>query len=85
MWEKEKLKSIFLNMLVIEKSIFINGTRADLPDSIYSDNSPGFSGDVSINVLGTNRNITSPIWTIHGNEAFPATVLSINISGWYSV
>lgn len=67
------------------KSIFINGTRADLPDDIYSDNSPGFSGDVSINVLGTNRNITSPIWTIHGNEAFPATVLSINISGWYSV
>lgn len=67
------------------KSICINGTRVTLPNEIYTDDSPGFSGDVSVNVLGTLRNGGTPIWTIHGNEPQPATILSVCVSGWYSV
>ncbi len=67
------------------KSIFINGVRADLPNSIYSDSSPGFSGDVYVNALGTLNDMTMPGWTIHSDEPYPSTILSINITGCYSV
>lgn len=68
------------------KSISLNGQRISLPDEIYSsDNTAGYSGDVSINLLGTTCEYTTPIWTIHGAENYPATILSITIHGCYSV
>ncbi len=68
------------------KFILLNGQRVQLPNRIYS--SPecaGFSGDVSINLLGTNTECATPIWTVSGTENYPATVLSITIQGYYNV
>ena len=67
------------------KSISINNHRITLPNEIYASGAPGFSGDVSINLLGTTRDCASPTWTIHGKENYPATILSVSIYGWYSV
>ncbi len=67
------------------KSISINNHRITLPNDIYADNAPGFSGDVSVNLLGTVHDCVAPTWTIHGNENYPATILSIGMHGWYSI
>lgn len=67
------------------KSISINNHRITLPNAVYADNAPGFSGDVSISLLGTTHDCCAPTWTIHGNENYPATVLSVSMHGWYSV
>ena len=67
------------------KSISINGQRITLPNEVYSASSSGYSGDVSINLLGTQKNTIEPIWTVHSNEAMPTTVLSVTVYGWYTV
>ncbi len=71
--------------LLNTKSVFINGARATLPNEIYSENHPGYSGDVSVSLLGGCQSCLSPYWTIHGNEPQPITVLSVCVSGGYSV
>ena len=67
------------------KSLFINNSRITLPNDVYSDNSDGFSGDVSIGVLGTSRECINAPWKIHGNEQLPATVLSVSLFGNYGI
>lgn len=67
------------------KSLFINNNRVVLPNDIYSSESAGYSGDVTINLLGSNRNVMGPLWQITGNEPQPATVLSITMNGWYAI
>lgn len=71
--------------LLDTKSVFINGMRAPLPNEIYSKNHPGFSGDISVNLLGITQSCITPYWTIHGNQAQPITVLSVSASGGYSI
>lgn len=67
------------------KSLFINNCRISLPNSIYESNATGYTGDVSVNMLGTVRNFTIPPWQIHGNDSLPVTVLSVTIRGFYTV
>ena len=67
------------------KSVSINGHRITLPNEIYADGAPGYSGDVSVNLLGTMHDCIAPTWTVHGSQAYPVTVLSISIHGWYQV
>ncbi len=67
------------------KSLFINDCRISLPNDIYSTNSPGYTGDVSINTLGASRDFITPPWRIHGSDALPVTVLSVTIRGFYTV
>lgn len=71
--------------LINTKSVFVNGARMVLPNDIYSDSSPGYSGDASVNLLGTTKTCIEPYWTIHGNEPYPATILSICVSGIYGI
>lgn len=67
------------------KSLFINGFRAPLPNEIYADDEPGFTGDVSINQLGTTVDTMQPLWEIGGADKLPTTVLSITLNGWYLI
>lgn len=67
------------------KALHINTQRVVFPDNIQDAASPGFSGDVSVSLLGTTTNCVSPIWTIHGTESAPVTVLSVSTHGWYTV
>ncbi len=76
-----KLSARLLNT----KSLFLNDNRIILPNEIYEENNKGFSGDVSINLLGTCYDTMTPIWKISGSDALPATVLSITVNGWYQI
>jgi len=67
------------------KSLFINGARITLPNEIYTENVDGFSGDVSINMLGTSRECINAPWAIHGTDQLPATVLSVSVFGNYGI
>ena len=67
------------------KSVFINGERAPIPNAVQIPQSPGYSGDVTINLLGTAYDTLAPMWTIHGSEQLPATVLSVTMYGWYLI
>lgn len=71
--------------LLDTKSIFINNRRVTLPNSIYSSDAPGYSGDVSMNFLGSQRECINAPWVLHGNEPLPATILSVTIYGNYKV
>ena len=79
-----KLRKIVARLLH-SKSIYINNHRLTLPNEIYSPESDGFTGDISMNLLGTSHDAIAPIWTIHGNEPYPLTVLSISIHGTYNI
>ena len=71
--------------LLDSKSLHINNQRISLPNVIYAADSPGFSGDVSLNLLGTAHDCIRPPWTIHGTESYPLTVLSVSLHGWYMI
>ena len=81
-----KLRVRKISARVLEtKSISINQNYINLPNYIYAPGASGFSGDVSINLLGTLSNGLDIAWMIHGNDALPATVLSVTVYGTYSV
>lgn len=67
------------------KTLFINGTRVEFPNEIYASDSNGYTGDVSVNLLGTHHNGTVAPWVISSDEQFPATILSVSMSGSYMV
>jgi hypothetical protein len=67
------------------KSAFINSMRVELPNEIYAPSSAGFSGDISMNFLGSQIDESTSPWTISGNEPMPITVLSITVYGQYEI
>lgn len=71
--------------IIDTKSIYINNHRISLPNEIYSPTSSGYTGDVSINLLGTNENFMSPVWKIHGTDACPTTIISVTLYGSYII
>lgn len=82
----QRLRLRKLSVRVLDtKSIFINDVRPTLPNEVFASDHCGYSGDVSINILGTTDMTIDAPWTLQGNENQPATVLSISVYGWYSV
>lgn len=67
------------------KSIHINNHRISLPNDVYKADASGYSGDVSVNLLGTSSETIKSVWTVHGTEPYPVTILSITLHGWYTV
>ncbi len=80
-WRLRKISARVMNT----KSISINGSRVTLPNDVYNVTADGFTGDVSVDILGTNDDYTAPVWRIHGTDALPITVLSVTIYGRYSI
>ena len=67
------------------KTLFINDERAVLPNEIYDADSPGFNGDVSINVLGTKTDLVDKPWKISTTDNLPLKILSVTIYGRYQI
>lgn len=67
------------------KTMFINGKRTPLPNEIYKEGSTGYSGDISMNLLGTQHNCLNAPWVISSDEQLPTTILSVSIYGCYLV
>ena len=67
------------------KTLLINDERVVLPNEIYDDDSPGFSGEASINVLGTNADLVDAPWKISTADSLPLQILSVTIYGRYQI
>lgn len=67
------------------KTISLNQHNIALPNKVYASQSSGYSGDVSVSLLGTTTDTVSSLWTLEANAAYPLTVLSVTVHGWYSV
>ncbi len=76
-----KLSARILNT----KSLYMNGKKVFLPNEIYETDHIGFSGDVTLNLLGTSLDTVLPVWRISSSEQLPLTVLSITLNGWYQI
>lgn len=67
------------------RGAFINDMRVELPNETYSPGHPGFSGDVSMNFLGSQIDPSVAPWVIYGAESGPITVLSVTVYGQYEI
>ncbi len=67
------------------KTLFINNWRAELPNEIYADNADGYSGDVSLNTIGSCRPMIDAPWEISTTDTMPMTVLGVTIYGRYQI
>ena len=82
----KKLRARKISVRVINtKSLFVNGKRINIPNYVYDNNNPGFCGDLSINLLGSQYDVLQPLWTISSDEQLPATILSVTVDGTYSI
>jgi len=81
---KLRLRKITLR-LKDTKTVFVNGKRVDMPNAVYEENSPGYSGDLTMNLLGIHFDTMQPLWSVSSNEALPATILSVTTDGWYLI
>lgn len=67
------------------KTVFINNERLELPNEIYDETCDGYSGDLSLSLLGYQYDTMQPLWTISSDESLPASILSVTTDGWYSI
>ena len=67
------------------KSLFVNNYRMEIPNYIYDEDSDGYTGDLSMNLLGTQMDTMQPLWSVSSNEQLPATILSVTIEGNYLI
>ncbi len=67
------------------KTLLINDERVVLPNEIYDADSPGFTGDASINVLGTSADLVDAPWKISTTDSLPLKILSVTIYGRYQI
>ena len=82
----KKLRARKISLRVMDtKTLFVNNYRMEIPNSEYDVNNNGYSGDLSMNLLGFQYDTMQPLWTVSSNEQLPATVLSVTIDGWYSI
>lgn len=82
----KKLRARKISVRVINtKTLYVNNFRMEIPNSAYFENSSGYTGDLTINLFGTENETMKPLWTISSSEQLPATILSVSIDGWYSI
>jgi hypothetical protein len=67
------------------KTLFVNNHRMEIPNYVYDSPYDGYSGDLSMSLLGIEHDTTQPVWTLSSNEQLPATILSVTIEGWYLI
>ena len=82
--KKIRLRKLSLRVMNT-KTLFVNNYRMEIPNWAYADNSKGYTGDLSINLLGVQRETIEPLWTISSSEQLPATILSVSTEGKYLI
>ena len=82
--KKIHLRKITLRVLNT-KTLFVNDYRMEIPNYAYNQDSNGYTGDLSMNVLSTKFNTIEPLWSISSSEQLPATILSVTAEGQYLI
>ena len=80
--KKIRVRKISLRVMNT-KTLFVNNHRMEIPNYAYDENHDGYSGDLYMNLFGTQFDTMKPLWTISSNEQLPATILSVTMDGWY--
>ena len=81
-----KLRARKMSVRVMNtKTLFVNNHRVEMPDYIYDENNPGYTGDLTTELLGYQSDTMKPLWSISSSEQLPATILSVTIDGWYLI
>lgn len=81
---KIRLRKLALRVMNT-KTLFVNNHRMEIPNDVYADDSAGYTGDLSMNLLGTQFDTIEPLWTISSDEQLPATILSVATEGSYLI
>ncbi len=82
----KKIRTRKVSLRVINtKTVFINNYRVEIPNYVYEINHPGYSGDLSLNLLGCQISTIEPLWTLSSSEQLDATILSVTMDGWYLI
>ena len=82
----KKIRARKISLRVLDtKTVFINNYRAEIPNNVYEIDSPGYNGDLSMNLLGMQINTMEPLWTVSSEEQLSATILSVTVDGWYLI
>ena len=82
--KKIRLRKISLRVMNA-KTLFVNNYRMEIPNYAYNDGSQGYTGDLSMNLLGVQRETIEPIWTLSSSEQLPVTILSVTTEGKYLI
>ena len=82
--KKVHLRKICLRVMNT-KTLFMDNHRIEIPNSAYDLASSGYTGDLSMNLSGTQFNTMMPLWSISSNEQLPATILSVTTEGQYLI
>lgn len=82
--KKIHLRKISLRVMKT-KTLFVNNYRMEIPNYVYDENHDGYTGDLSMNSLGTLQNTIEPLWTISSSEQLPAIILSVTTEGDYLI
>ena len=82
--KKIRLKKISLRVLNT-KTLFVNGYRMEIPNYAYNENSNGYTGDLSMNILGSQFETLNPLWSVSSSEQLPVTILSVTTEGRYLI
>ena len=82
--KKIRLRKISLRVMNT-KTLFVNDYRMEIPNYAYNEGSQGYTGDLSMNLLGIQRETIEPIWSISSSEQLPVTILSVTTEGKYLI
>ena len=82
--KKIRIRKVSLRVMNT-KTVFVNEQRIEFPDSVYADNCAGYSGDLSFNLLGTERTTMQSLWSLSSSEQLPAIILSVTVDGYYQI
>ncbi len=67
------------------KTLKINNKSVVFPNEIYDNNHIGYSGDVSLNFLGTDTDFVDLPWMLSCDDSLPLKILSVTIYGRYQI
>ena len=82
--KKIRLRKISLRVMNT-KTLFVNDYRMEIPNYAYNEGSQGYTGDLSMNLLGVQRETMEPLWSISSSEQLPVTILSVTTEGKYLI
>jgi len=82
--KKVRIRKLLLRVMNT-KTVFVNEQRVEIPNMVYTDDDPGYSGDLSVNIIGTEHDTMKSLWSISSSEQLPAIILSVSVDGWYLI
>lgn len=82
----KKIRARKISLRVINtKTVFINNYHVEIPNDVYEIDNPGYSGDLSLNLLGHQIDTMQPLWILSSDYQLSATILSVTVDGWYLI